>query len=72
MNSFKVITSECCVFFFANLQLSPECIQINHNNDGRPSGEALVAFQNRTEAERAIAEKNRHNIGARYIELFMT
>ncbi len=57
--------------FSLNLQLTPECIQINRNIDGRPSGEAVVNFQNRAEAERAIAEKNRHNIGTRYIELFM-
>ena len=52
-------------------QLSPECIQIHRNSDGRPSGEAVVNFQNHAEAERAIQVKNRHNIGTRYIELFM-
>jgi len=51
--------------------LSPECIQIHRNSDGRPSGEAVVNFQNHAEAERAIQVKNRHNIGTRYIELFM-
>lgn len=57
---------------FLLLQLTPDCIQIHRNSDGRPSGEAVVNFQNRAEAERAIAEKNRQNIGTRYIELFMT
>lgn len=52
-------------------QLTPECIQIQRNGDGRPSGEALVSFPSRAEAERAIQEKNRQNIGNRYIELFM-
>jgi len=55
----------------AGTLLSPECIQIHRNSDGRPSGEAVVNFQNHAEAERAIQVKNRHNIGARYIELFM-
>jgi heterogeneous nuclear ribonucleoprotein F/H len=53
-------------------QLTPDCIQIHRNNDGRPSGEAVVNFPSRADAERAIQEKNRHNIGTRYIELFMT
>jgi len=53
-------------------QLTQECIQIHRNSDGRPSGEAVVNFPNRADAERAIQEKNRHNIGTRYIELFMT
>ncbi|KAK4012164.1 hypothetical protein OUZ56_021263 [Daphnia magna] len=56
----------------AGTLLTPDCIQIHRNNDGRPSGEAVVNFPNRAEAERAIAEKNRQNIGTRYIELFMT
>uniref|UniRef100_T1ILP7 RRM domain-containing protein n=1 Tax=Strigamia maritima TaxID=126957 RepID=T1ILP7_STRMM len=51
--------------------LSPECIQIQRNGDGRSSGEAVVTFPTRADAERAIQEKNRQNIGNRYIELFM-
>ncbi|XP_023221973.1 epithelial splicing regulatory protein 2-like isoform X2 [Centruroides sculpturatus] len=51
--------------------LSPECIQLQRNGDGRPNGEALVTFPSRADAERAIQEKNRHNMGNRYIELFM-
>lgn len=66
---FKVTTPlTLCI----RLQLSPDCIQIQRNNDGRPSGEAVVNFQSRAEAERAVAEKNRHNMGTRYIELFMS
>lgn len=42
--------------------LSPECIQLQRNGDGRPNGEALVTFPSRADAERAIQEKNRHNI----------
>jgi len=51
--------------------LTTDCIQIQRNGDGRPSGEAVVTFPSRAEAERAIQEKNRQNIGNRYIELFM-
>ncbi|XP_023221972.1 epithelial splicing regulatory protein 2-like isoform X1 [Centruroides sculpturatus] len=58
-------------FFQGIAELSPECIQLQRNGDGRPNGEALVTFPSRADAERAIQEKNRHNMGNRYIELFM-
>lgn len=58
-------------FFHGFPELTPECIQLQRNGDGRPSGEAVVSFPSRAEAERAIQEKNRQNIGNRYIELFM-
>lgn len=58
-------------FFQGFPEVNPECVQIQQNNDGRPNGDALVTFASRCEAERAITERNRHNIGSRYIELFM-
>ncbi|CAG2103057.1 unnamed protein product [Medioppia subpectinata] len=51
--------------------LTTDCIQIGRNGDGRPNGEGVVTFPSRADAERAIQEKNRQNIGNRYIELFM-
>jgi len=39
--------------------------------DGRQTGEAIVAFPSRADAERAILEKNRQSLGNRYVELFM-
>ncbi|KAF0292793.1 RNA-binding protein fusilli [Amphibalanus amphitrite] len=51
--------------------IAPECIQLQQNAEGQPSGEAMVSFASRTEAERAILEKNKQHIGTRYIELFM-
>lgn len=68
---FTATTADILQFFQGFSELSPECIQIHRNSDGRPSGEAVVNFQNHAEAERAIQVKNRHNIGTRYIELFM-
>ncbi|KAG0430033.1 hypothetical protein HPB47_023058 [Ixodes persulcatus] len=58
-------------FFQGFPELTTDCIQIQRNTDGRPNGEAVVTFPTRAEAERAIQEKNRQNIGNRYIELFM-
>ncbi|XP_013391159.1 epithelial splicing regulatory protein 2 isoform X2 [Lingula anatina] len=58
-------------FFEGFYEVTPECIQIQRNTDGRPNGDALVTFVSRNEAERAITERNRKIIGNRYIELFM-
>ncbi|XP_043222924.1 epithelial splicing regulatory protein 1-like isoform X2 [Amphibalanus amphitrite] len=57
--------------FFEGFEIAPECIQLQQNAEGQPSGEAMVSFASRTEAERAILEKNKQHIGTRYIELFM-
>jgi len=57
--------------FFNGWELTTDCIQLQRNGDGRPNGEAVVTFPSRADAERAIQEKNRQNIGNRYIELFM-
>jgi len=55
----------------APTMLTTDCIQLQRNGDGRPNGEAMVTFPSRADAERAILEKNRQNLGNRYIELFM-
>nr|CAD7406751.1 unnamed protein product [Timema poppensis] len=51
--------------------LTPECIQLQRSMDGRATGEAIVCFPSRVEAERAVLEKNRQHIGNRYIELYL-
>jgi hypothetical protein len=52
-------------------QITQDCIQMQRGCDGRPTGEAIVAFPSRADAERAILEKNRQSLGNRYVELFM-
>lgn len=51
--------------------LTPNCVHIQRNAEGRASGEAVVAFATREEAERAVRRKHRKNIGKRYIEVFI-
>jgi epithelial splicing regulatory protein 1/2 len=50
--------------------LTVENVNLQRGIDQRPTGEAVVAFPSLAEAERAISEKHRHNMGHRYIELF--
>ncbi|XP_076335363.1 epithelial splicing regulatory protein 1-like isoform X2 [Tachypleus tridentatus] len=68
---FNSVVADILNFFQGFPELTSDCIQLQRNTDGRPNGEALVTFSTRAEAERAIQEKNRQNIGNRYIELFM-
>lgn len=44
---------------------------MQYHPDGRPSGDVVVTFSSRAEAERAIAEKNRQLVGNRLVELFI-
>jgi epithelial splicing regulatory protein 1/2 len=46
-------------------------IQIQHGPNGRPSGEAYVTFATRTEAERAVTERNRKLFGNRLVDIHM-
>merc|ERR1719197_2121759 len=47
----------------------PVGIQIMYNNDGRPTGEAEVAFSSAHDAKRSL-QKDRQNMQHRYVELF--
>ena len=49
----------------------PPDIQMLKGADGRPTGEAYITFGSRAEAERAILERNRKLLGARYVEMHM-
>merc|ERR1719427_1694756 len=53
--------------FFA--PLNPAEVRILYEDSGRPKGEADVDFNSHADAESAM-EKNKQNMGLRYIELF--
>jgi epithelial splicing regulatory protein 1/2 len=46
-------------------------VQLQRGSDGRATGEAYVTFASRSEAERAITERNRKVVGNRFVEMFM-
>lgn len=51
--------------------MSPESIHVQYTPEGLPSGDVVITFVSRGEAERAVAEKNRQVVGNRMVELFM-
>lgn len=55
--------------FFAGLEVEANGILVMTDYEGRPKGEAFVQFTTVAGAERAL-EKNKQNMGHRYIEVF--
>lgn len=53
------------------MQVTPENIQIQILPDGRLTGDALISFMTRSEAERAIATRGKQTMGQCLIELFL-
>lgn len=58
------------VMFFEGFDVVKESITLGTSPDGRPSGEAWVAFASPEEATRAIRQMNREYMGNRFVELF--
>jgi heterogeneous nuclear ribonucleoprotein F/H len=55
--------------FFAGFAVVPSSFQTGSDHSGRPSGEGWITFSSAAEAERAVAQRNREYLGARYLEL---
>lgn len=51
-------------------QLNADCVQIQRNALSQPTGDALVTFGTRQDAERALTERNHHLLHQRQIELY--
>jgi heterogeneous nuclear ribonucleoprotein F/H len=47
-----------------------ESVKICRRNDGKPTGEAYIAFDPPDESVRAIEALDKRRMGSRYIELF--
>merc|ERR1719351_107970 len=55
--------------FFKGLEIENNGILLITDNSGRPSGEAFVQFTNVGDGKKAL-QKNKENMGRRYIEVF--
>ena len=61
----------CPGSFFTGYGAIPESVRLGNDGAGRSSGEAYISFTSNAEAQRAVAERNRQNMGSRYVELFI-
>jgi len=64
---FRVTENEIAEWFSS--VADPVGINIQYNNQGRPTGEAEVAFSSAQDAKRSL-QKDRQNMQHRYVELF--
>jgi len=56
--------------FFSRYAYIRDSIQIGELSDGRKTGQATLLFENQTEAENAMNEKQGQNVGSRWVELY--
>ncbi|XP_025115002.1 epithelial splicing regulatory protein 1-like isoform X3 [Pomacea canaliculata] len=68
---YNVTVQDVMNYFQGFPEVTPECVQLQRNTEGKLNGDALITFLSRGEAERAIVERNRRHLGNRFIELFM-
>ena len=57
-----------CLQWFSSV-VDPVDIHIKYNGQGKPTGDADVAFGSDADAQKAMS-KDRHNMQHRYVELF--
>ena len=67
---FRATPTDIAAFFAGYEGCLPHTAQIGTGADGRPSGEAWIAFTSDAAATRAVAERNNQHLGNRYVELF--
>ncbi|KHJ44908.1 hypothetical protein D918_04719 [Trichuris suis] len=58
-------------FFQGYPELTLDSVQIHRAPSGQMTGDALVSFPNRVDAERAVIERNRQIMGSRPIDLYL-
>ncbi|KAL8593028.1 hypothetical protein ACOMHN_017958 [Nucella lapillus] len=58
-------------YFQGFSEVTSKSVQLQTGVDGELTGDAVVTFTSRGEAERAIVERNSRPLGHRFIELFM-
>lgn len=66
---YQATVQDVLEFFYGFPYLTADSIHMQRKPNGRPKGEATVAFPTRREAERAVRLKHLRRMGKRFIEL---
>lgn len=64
------VTPEDIKQFFGGMGLTEGSVKIGLMADGKKTGEAMVLFEREEDLALALKERNRKNIGSRWVELF--
>ncbi|KRX48674.1 Epithelial splicing regulatory protein 2 [Trichinella britovi] len=68
---FNVTPTDVLSFFQGFPEITMDCIHLQRAPNGQLNGEAIILFQSRMEAERAVIECSRQLFGNRPIEMFI-
>ncbi|XP_077535732.1 epithelial splicing regulatory protein 2-like [Haemaphysalis longicornis] len=68
---YEASVRDILAFFRDFPYLTADRVYLRRRADGRPSGQAVVAFPTQAEAERAVKKKHLRMMGDRYVELFV-
>ncbi|XP_052230014.1 epithelial splicing regulatory protein 1-like isoform X1 [Dreissena polymorpha] len=68
---FNVSLQDILNFYQGYPEVTPDSVQVQYTHDGLPSGDVVILFASRGEAERAVTEKNHQIVGNRIVELFL-
>ncbi|KAH9360258.1 hypothetical protein HPB48_005710 [Haemaphysalis longicornis] len=68
---YHATVSDVLAFFRGFPYLTPDSVSMLRKANGRPNGEAVVAFPTPAEAHRAVKQKHLRKMGTRYIKLLI-
>jgi len=64
------VKNEDIMFFFNDYKYFPDSIKIGKTSEGGKTGEGALLFNDEEECKKAFLEKQGHNIGHRWVELY--
>ena len=65
------VTPDDIISFFRGYGAIADSVRIHYSEDGRSSGDAIITFRTGRDANRAIANLNKRNMGKRKVDLFI-
>lgn len=65
------VTPDDIISFFRGFGAIADSVRIHYSEDGRSSGDAIITFRSGRDANRAVANLNKRNMGKRKVDLFI-
>jgi len=64
------VTPDNILDFFRGYETVTDSVRIHYLEDGRCSGDAIISFRTKKEAQKAVTSLNKKQIGKRTVDLF--
>ena len=65
------VTPDDIIVFFRGYGAIADSVRIHYSEDGRSSGDAIITFRTGRDANRAVTNLNKRNMGKRKVDLFI-